>query len=137
MSSVQYYPGYSQVQVSNNLLVRTIASISQANPMVITTTEPHEYVIGMVVRFLIPIAFGMTELNGLTGQVIDLTSDTLTINLSSLGFNAFAYPSPLPTAYTPPSVIPNSSGPVLTPTPLPFGNQTTFDGVIYNNGLSS
>lgn len=136
MSSVIYYPGYSQVQVQQNLLVEQIESITNANPMVVTTMKDHEYVSGMMVTFLIPTQFGMVQLNNVNAQVISLTSDTLTINLDSTGFTPFAYPSPLPQAYTPPSVIPNSSGPYLPPTSLPYGNQDSFEGTIYNNGIN-
>ncbi len=134
MSSVIYYPGYSQQQVHMNLLVQDIASITNAYPMVVTTVNDHGYVSGMVVTFLIPISFGMIELNNLSGQVIGVTNDTLTINLDSISFTPFAYPSPLPSAYTPPSVIPYSSGPYLPPLPLPFGNQDSFEGTIFNDG---
>lgn len=137
MTSVIYYPGYAQLQVHENLLVRDILTITQAFPMVVTTTVDHGYVIGMMVTFLIPTQFGMTELNGLNVQVIDIpTTDSLTINLDSRFFTAFAYPSPLPSAYTPPSIVPNSSGPYLPPLPLPYGNQDSFEGAIYNNGIS-
>ena len=133
--SVIYYPGYSQVQVQENLRVQTIASITKANPMVLTTVDDHDYVIGIAVRFFIPNQFGMVQLNNLIGQVISLTTNTLTINLDSTNFSVFSYPSPLPSAYTPPSVIPNNSGPYLPPLPLPFGNQISFEGTIYNNGV--
>lgn len=136
MTSVIYYPGYSQVQVHDNLVIKTILSITNANPMVVTTTQPHGYVAGMMVTFLIPTQFGMVQLNNLNVQVISLTSDTLTINLDSTGFAPFAYPSPLPQTYTPPSIIPNSSGSYLPPIPLPYGNQDSFEGVIYNNGIN-
>lgn len=135
MSSVIYYPGYSQVQVHDNLLVKTISSITNADPMVVTTSDNHNYVLGMMVTFLIPAQFGMVQLNNIIGQVINVTPNTLTINLNSTNFSVFSYPSPLPSAYTPPSVIPNNSGPYLPPLPLPFGNQTSFEGVIYNNGV--
>ena len=135
MSSIIYYPGYSQEVVTPNLRTRTIASITQANPMVVTTDEDHIYVAGMIVRFLIPTAFGMVELNKLEGQVISLTNDTLTIDIDSTNFTPFTYPSPLPSAYTNPSVMPNSSGPYLPPLPLPYGNQDSFEGVIYNAGI--
>ncbi len=135
MSSVIYYPGYSQVQVQENLRVQTIASITQANPMVVTTVNNHGYVAGMDVTFLIPSQFGMTQLNGINAQVISITPNTLTINLNSTNFSVFSYPSPLPSAYTPPSVIPNASGPYLPPLPLPYGNQDSFEGVIFNAGV--
>lgn len=134
MSSVIYYPGYSQVQVQENLRVQSIASITNSFPMIVTTVNDHGYVAGMMVAFLIPTQFGMVELNKLNAQVLSITNNTLTINLDSRNFSVFSYPSPLPSAYTPPSVIPNSSGPYLPPIPLPYGNQDSFEGVIFNNG---
>jgi hypothetical protein len=124
------------MQVVENLLVQPIASISNAYPMIVTTVNDHGYVAGMMVTFLIPVQYGMKELNGVNVQVLAIpTSTTLSIDFDSSQLNAFAYPSPLPNAYTPATVIPNSSGPYLTPLPLPFGNQDSFEGAIYNNGL--
>lgn len=134
MSVVTYYPGYSQTQVRENLRVQTIESITNSYPMVLTTVDDHGYVAGMMVTFLIPSQFGMVQLNGLNVQVLSVTSDTLNINLNSSDFSVFSYPSPLPSSYTPPSVVPNSSGPYLPPTPLPYGNQNSLEGVIYNDG---
>lgn len=132
--SVIYYPGYSQKIVRDNLIVKTIASITQSNPATLTTTSDHNYVAGMNVSFLIPKAFGMQELNKLVVQVLTASTNALTLNVDTTQFSPFAYPSPLPTAYTPPSIIPYSSGPFLPPQPLPFGNQNSFEGVIYNAG---
>lgn len=133
--SVIYYPGYSQTTVAENLVCRDIASITNAYPMVVTTALDHGYVAGMDVTFLIPIQYGMRELNGINVQVIAVpTTTTLSINFDSSKLSPFAYPSPLPTAYTPASVVPNSSGPYLSPLPLPFGNQDSFEGTIYNAG---
>lgn len=134
-TSVMYYPGYSQVQVQDNLIWQQIASITQSNPMVITTNNSHGYIAGMMVRFSIPSAFGMNQLNALSAQVLSVTSNTLTINVNSTNFTPFAYPSPLPGAFTPPTIIPNSSGPYLPPQPLAYANQDSFEGVIYNAGL--
>jgi hypothetical protein len=134
MSVVQYYPGYDQVQVHENLIIQTIASITQAFPAILTTVNDHNYVAGMNVSFLIPTQFGMVELNNQNVQVLEVTSNTLTLNVDTRNYTAFAYPSPLPSAYTPPSVVPNSSGPYLPPLPLPNGNQTSFEGAIYNAG---
>jgi hypothetical protein len=135
MTSVTYYPGYSQVQVKENLVVRTIDSITNANPAVVTTIVDHGYVAGMDVTFLIPNQFKMVQLNGVNAQVLSVTNNTLTINLDTTNFSVFSYPSPLPSAYTPPSVIPNASGPYLPPQPLPYGNQDSFEGTIYNAGV--
>lgn len=135
--SIMYYPGYSQTQISENLLVQSIASISNAYPMIVTTQNAHNYVAGMSVTFLIPVQYGATELNGINVQVIDTpTPTTLSIAFDSTQTSPFAYPSPLPAAYTPASIVPNASAPYLPPIPLPFGNQDSFEGTVYNNGIS-
>jgi hypothetical protein len=135
--TVTLYPGYSQTIVTPNLRTQTIASVTNANPCVVTTVNDHGYAAGLKVRFLIPTQFGMVNLNLVNAQVISVTLNTLTLDLDSTNFNVFSYPNPLPLAYTNPSVVPNSSGPYLPPLPLPFGNQISFEGVIYNNGTPS
>jgi hypothetical protein len=135
VSSVQYYPGYSQATVSENLVWQPIQSISNSYPMIVTTILDHHYSAGMRVRFQIPQMFGMRQLNDIETQVISLTNNTLTFNVDSSNFGVFAYPSPLPEAYTPPVVVPDASGAYLPPLPLPYGNQDSFEGVEYNNGL--
>ncbi len=133
-SSVQYYPGYSQQTIIENLVWKSIESITQAFPMLVTTVQDHKYTAGIRVRFQIPSMFGMIQLNGVEVQVLSVTSNTLTVNLDSSNFTPFAYPSPLPEAYTPPVVIPDASGPYLPPLPLPYGNQKSFEGTEFNNG---
>ena len=135
VSSVMYYPGYSQIQVSQNLIWQNIVSITNANPCVVTTVNDHNYPAGVKVRFNIPTAFGMQQLNSLTAQIISVTNNTMTLALDTLNFLPFAYPSSLPEAYTSPTVFANSSGPYLPPLPLPYGNQDSFEGVIFNNGF--
>lgn len=134
MTSITYYPGYSQIVVQSNLITQTITAVTQSDPMVVTTLNNHNYVIGMMVTFLIPPLFGMPQLNNLVGQVINLTNNTLTVSIDSTNFFAFSYPGSLPSAYTPPSVIPYSSGAYLPPQPLPYGNENSFEGAIYNAG---
>lgn len=104
--------------------------------MVITTSVNHGYQTGLNVSFLIPSIFGMQQLNGKSANILSVTNNTLTVNLDSSNFSAFAYPSPLPNAYSNPSVIPNASGPYLPHFPLPYGNQDSLTGAIYNNGVS-
>ena len=134
--SIMYYPGYSQVQVTENLTWQVIASISNSYPMVVTTVNNHNYVAGMNVSFLIPVQYGANELNVINTQVLSTpTATTLSIDFDSSQTAPFAYPSPLPSAYTPATVFAGSSGPYLAPLPLPYANQDSFEGVIYNNGM--
>ena len=134
--SVIYYPGYSQQQVHYNLIVRVIASITNANPAIVTTTEDHEYVTGMDIRFQIPSSFGMRQLNNINAQITVIDDVSFSINVNTTNMQSFAYPSPLPNAYDNPTVIPNNSGILTPPTPLPFGNQTSFEGTEFNAGIS-
>ncbi len=133
--SIVYYPGYSQIIITPNLRTQTIASVTQAYPAVVTTVNDHNYVAGMDVTFLIPTQFGMVQLNNQNIQVLSVTNNSLTLNVDSSNYTPFSYPSPLPNAYTPPSVIPNASGPYLPPLPLPYGNQDSFEGVVFNAGV--
>lgn len=134
-TTVTYYPGYSQLQIKENYTWEVITAITNANPMMVTTSENSNYHPGLMVTFKIPPSFGMIQLNGLNVQVIDVTDTEITCNVDSTGFTPFSYPSPLPSAYTAPTIIPNSSGPPLAPAPLPYGNENTFEGTIYNGGL--
>jgi hypothetical protein len=102
--------------------------------MVVTTVANHSYVAGLNVSFLLPHQFGMNELNTLNGDILSVTNNTLTIAIDSTFFSLFSYPSPLPFAYTPPSVIPNASGGLVPPQPLPYGNEKPFEGSIWNAG---
>lgn len=64
----------------------------------------NNYVIGQQVRFVIPSGFGAQQLNGLDGFVIAIPGpNQVTININSLGFNAFI-PTP-PFGPTPPQIL--------------------------------
>ena len=76
----------------------------------------------------------MMQLNNVVGEIIEVTDNTITVDIDSSNFYPFAYPTPLPNAYSLPVVIPNSSGGALPPLALPYGNQDGLIGSIYNNG---
>lgn len=118
---------------------RAIAAITLANPMVVTTLVQQNYQVGDVVRFAIPTAYGMVELNSTSnGLPVQFTvsavnnavgTQTVTFaNVDSTAFTAFAYPG---TGFYPiglPVMIPQGEGNTnnlngITPTPLPYGNQ--------------
>lgn len=133
LTPVIYYPGYSQTTVTWTPQVRTILTISRASNMVVETTVAHGYQPGQQVRFLIPPEFGMSILNNVLADILSVTSTTFTTNVDSTNFSTFSYPSPLPPAYTNPSVIPNSSGqPIAKPLPENSANQNQFGDAFRN-----
>lgn len=74
---------------------RYITSISLATSAVIVLSVTHGYTVGQQVRMIVPSAFGMTQMNNLLGTVtaINTTTNSITVNIDSSGFTAFAYPS--------------------------------------------
>lgn len=77
---------------------RTITKVvSSGSSTVITMSVTHGYKVGQVVRFKVPASYGMTELNGLVGTItaIDTTlasGNSITVNIDSSAFTAFAFP---------------------------------------------
>lgn len=134
-----YYPQY-----------RAIASISLANPMVVTTLVQQNYQIGDVVRFAIPTALGMQQLNSSTsGLPLQFTvsavnnavgTQTVTFsNVDSSAYTAFAWPVAASYPFSLPVMIPQGDGNTnnlngVTPTPLPYGNQDILGFARQNTG---
>lgn len=72
--------------------MRLIASITNASAPVVTTTFDHSYVTGTIVRFDLPPAVGMQQLNQKTFPITVTGSDTFTIPIDTTTFQAFAIP---------------------------------------------
>lgn len=74
-----------------------ITEITQAASAVVrTSVDPSPfYVVGMKIRFSVPSSFGMTQINGLTGTITAISSAnyTLTVDIDSTAFTAFAFPA--------------------------------------------
>jgi len=74
---------------------RFITAITAANPAVITLSVTHGYTVGQQVRIIVPSAFGMTQMNGLLATItaISTTNNTITTDIDSTSFTAFAFPT--------------------------------------------
>lgn len=129
---------------------RVIAAITLANPMVVTTLVQQNYQIGDVVRFQIPVAYGMQQLvstsNGLplqfTVSAVNNAVGTQTVtfaNVDSTAYTAFVsllaaqYPQSLPV------MIPQGEGNTnqlngVIPSPLPYANQNILGFATQNLG---
>jgi hypothetical protein len=118
---------------------RYITAITQASSAVITMSVTHGFTVGQLVRIVVPAAFGMTEINGLTGTVtaISTANNTITVNIDSSGFTAFAFPTSATAAagVTFAQVVPVGEAAVNS-TSQPYGNllddatdNTSFTGI--------
>jgi hypothetical protein len=93
-----------------------ISDITLGQTTVITATEDMDYVVGQLVRLIIPAPYGTTQLNDRQGYVISLPSDDqVEIDIDSSQMNAFISVS----AHQQPQI-------------LPIGDVNS--GVINNNG---
>ena len=77
---------------------RAITKVTQASSAVVTLSVTHGFKVGQEVRFKVPAAYGMTELDGLKGTItaIDTTvtsGNTVTVDIDSSAFTAFAFPA--------------------------------------------
>lgn len=131
---------------------RTIAKISLANPMVVTTLVQQNYQIGDVVRFQIPTVYGMQQINsGTNGLPLQFTvsavnnavgTQTVTFaNTDSTAFTALASltASSFPTSF--PIMVPQGEGNTnnligITPSPLPYANQDILGFAKQNQGVN-
>jgi len=73
---------------------RFISAMTQAAQALITLTVTHEYAVGDYVRLMVPDAFGMKEANLKEVKVtaIDAANNTITVNLDTTAYTAFAFP---------------------------------------------
>lgn len=96
---------------------RFITKISQAAQAIVTLSVTHGYTVGQVVRFIVPVvtatAFGMSELNGLEGTIVavgqadaDGVTNTITVDIDTSGFTAFAFPLTTDPGFTPAQIVP-------------------------------
>lgn len=85
---------------------RSITRITQAASAVITTSVDHGYTVGQDIRFSVPAAFGMTQMDGLTGSITAVTNATFTVNIDSTGFTAFVFPLNAAVPFTPAQAVP-------------------------------
>lgn len=95
---------------------RYITCITAANPAVVTLSVTHGYVVGERVTFVNnpdrgAYRFGMPEINGLSGEItaINAGTNTITVNINSAAFTAFAFPTSAVAAagVTHPHIVPD------------------------------
>jgi len=87
---------------------RFITAISQASSAVITLSVTHGYTAGQAVRINVPSEFGMTEIDGLVGNItaVNATNNTITVDIDSSAFTAFSFPLTAAVPFTQATIVP-------------------------------
>ena len=109
----------------------------------VTMTVTHAFTVGQAIRFVIPtvtaLAFGMTQLDGLQGTIVavnaadvDGVTNTITVDIDSSSFTAFAWPLTLNVPFTPAQVVPvgENTAQALASNVNPYGDSEVNQGSI-------
>ena len=87
-----------------------ITNITAANPAVVTLSVTHGLSVGGQVRFFVSSDNGMTEIDGLIGEItaVSTANNTITVNIDSSAFTAFTFPTSATAAngYTQAHIVP-------------------------------
>jgi hypothetical protein len=65
-----------------------VVSVAIAN----TTTEANTYIVGMAIRLMVPVSYGMYQANNLVGTITAINGLNFTLNLDSTQFDPFVIP---------------------------------------------
>lgn len=85
---------------------RYISAITQAANAVVTVTVDHTFQVGQEVRFKVPAIYDMVEMDDLSGTVTAVAISTITVDIDSTAFTAFAFPLTAEVPFTPAIVVP-------------------------------
>jgi hypothetical protein len=97
--------------------IRYITNISQATQAIVTLSVTHFFTVGQSIRFIIPTVtsttYGMTQLNNVEATIVAINqadvngvTNTITVNVDTTGFTAFAFPLTTSPGFTPAQVVP-------------------------------
>jgi len=110
---------------------RNIANVTAAASAVVTTLVDHGYSVGQRVKFHVPADYGMTQLDGLTGNITAVTAgppNTFTVDIDSSAFTAFQFPVYTESPFVHASVVPVGDNPA-------YAGYMTAPGSFYNQGF--
>jgi len=92
---------------------RVITDISVATSAIVTFAVTHGYQVGQIVRMKVPSEFGMVEMDELVGEVTAIGAadangytNTVTLDIDSSAFTAFAWPTTAAYLGTPAMAVP-------------------------------
>ncbi len=101
-----------------------ITAITQTNPMVVTVVDSlyNTYIVGQLVHLNVPEAYGMTQADQITGEIIAIDTLDFTLNINAHDFSAFVVPNPsaIPTPTQPATLAPAGSRNIYNNIVVPF-----------------
>ena len=108
---------------------RVITDMSAASSCIVTMAVTHGLTVGQIVRLKVPAGFGMVEADELKATVTAIGAadansftNTITLDLDTSSFTAFAWPAA-------------TSSPLTFAQVIPFGDDDTLDGATTNQSI--
>jgi hypothetical protein len=99
-------PIYAVVKPVYQPAMRIVTAITQSNPTTITTSFPHNYGTGLVVRIDIPPGFGMQQINQQVADIVVTGATTFTMPIDTTSYDPLVVPSTYREAAQQPQVVP-------------------------------
>lgn len=108
---------------------RFITALTLGASTSVVTSVDHGYGVGEYITLAVPAAFGSSEINGLSGRVLSITSaNEFVVDIDSAAASAFAFPASASVPFSFAYAVPAGDQ-----VPLALGN--TFPGSIRNDGI--
>lgn len=70
-----------------------VTGISTDPQAVVSVSIAHNYQVGQLIHFSVPASFGMSEIDQLSAEIVSVSTYSMTVDLDSQGFSAFAFPA--------------------------------------------
>jgi hypothetical protein len=104
-----------------------INAITSEKNALVTFTADHDFSLGEIVSFRVGFLFGMFQINNRHGMVLEVTSDTIRVDIDTTFWDAFDYSSLNASGSTPPTCVPAGSGIIPASMPSKVNIQDAFD----------
>jgi hypothetical protein len=89
-------PILAQVKPVFQPAMRVISSITNSAQALVTTTIPHQYDTGMIVRLNLPQGFTMQQVNQKTGIITVINPTSFVVDIDTSLFEPFSSPTSFP-----------------------------------------
>lgn len=73
--------------------MRLVTNITNAHPVVVTTSFEHDYITGTIVRLYVPSYYGMHQINHQYGAIKVLSPTTFSVDIDTTTYDSFLTPA--------------------------------------------
>lgn len=95
-------PSFFNPEPSGRSIANIVSSGTSTVVTLPTSLDSFDVSVGAVMRLVVPAVFGMTEIDGMTGTVtaVSTANNTVTLDIDSSSFTAFAWPASTAVPFT-------------------------------------